>query len=67
MYQELLMDKQFQLIFFCVPILLLFYVKGLQLGQVLFNHILQLRDNLMYQQFMMQTTIISAPTKQLLV
>ena len=67
MYQELLMDKQFQLIFFCVPILLLFSVKGLQLGQVLFNHILQLRDNLMYQQFMMQTTIISAPTKQLLV
>lgn len=65
MYQELLLDKQFQLIFICVPILLLFYVKGLQLGQVLFNHILQLRDNLMYQQFMMQTTIISAPTKQL--
>jgi hypothetical protein len=65
MYQELLLDKQFQLIFICVPILLLFYVKGLQLGQVLFNHILQLRDNLMYQQLMMQTTIISAPTKQL--
>jgi len=47
MYQELLMDKQFQLIFICVPILLLFYVNGLQLGQALFNHILQLRDNLM--------------------
>jgi len=65
MYQQLLMDKQFQLIFICVPILLLFYVNGLQLGQVLFNHILQLRDNLMYQQLLMQTTIISAPTKQL--
>lgn len=59
------MELQLQLMFIFVLILHLFYVNGFKLGQVQFNNIIQHRDNLMYQQFMMQTTIISAPTKQL--